>query len=188
MRSWKFVALCLIGFGTSAFAADVYDIEPNHTYPRFEYNHLGISTHHGQFDKTWGKIVLDRAAKTGSVDITVDMSSINMGSSKLEDHLRGDEYFDVAKFPVMTFKSTNLKFNGDVPVAADGELTLHGITKPLTLTITNVECKIHPMVKKEDCGAEVTSTLKRSDFGISKLTPMVGDEVTLHIQVESIKE
>jgi polyisoprenoid-binding protein YceI len=132
--------------------------------------------------------VLDRAVKTGSIDITVDMASINMGSPKLEEHLRSDEFFDVAKFPNMTFHSNDVKFNGDTPVAAEGELTLHGVIKPLTLTITNVKCDIHPMLKREDCGAEVTGMLKRSDFGLGKYTPGVGDDVTLHIQVESIKE
>ncbi|HUO43295.1 MAG TPA: YceI family protein [Burkholderiales bacterium] len=182
------IALCIFGFAAPVLAADIYDIEPNHTFPRFEYSHFGFSIHHGQFDKTSGKIMLDRAAKTGSVDITVDMASVNMGSAKLEDHLRGDEFFDVAKFPVMTFKSSKLKFSGDVPASAEGELTLHGVTKPLTLTIANVKCGMHPMMKREDCGAEVTGTLKRSDFGLGKFTPGVGDDVTLHIQVESIKE
>jgi len=188
MNKLALASFCMLGLAAPAFAADTYDIEPNHTFPRFEYSHLGLSTHHGQFDKTSGKIVLDRAAKTGSIDITVDMASVNMGNPKLEEHLRDEDFFDVAKFPVMTFKSNQVKFNGDVPVSAEGELTLHGVTKPLTLAITNVKCAMHPMVKKEDCGAEVTGMLKRSDFGVSKFTPMVGDDVTLHIQVESIKE
>ncbi len=188
MRRFAIVSFCTIGFVAPVLAADIYDIEPNHTFPRFEYSHMGLSTHHGQFDKTSGKIVLDRVGKAGRIDITVDLASINMGNAKLEEHLRGDEFFDVTKFPVMTFKSNKFTFNGDVPIAAKGELTLHGVTKPLVLTITNVKCGMHPMMKKEDCGAEVTGILKRSDFGVSKFVPMVGDDVTLHIQVESIKE
>ena len=188
MRKLALASFCMLGLVAPAFAADTYNIDPNHTFPRFEYNHLGFSTFHGQFDKTSGTIMLDRAAKTGSVDITVDMASIDMGNPKLEDHLRGDEFFDVEKFPAMTFKSDKVKFNGDVPVSAEGELTLHGVTKPLTLAITNVKCGMHPMMKREDCGAEVTGMLKRSDFGVGKFVPMVGDDVTLHIEVESIKE
>ena len=176
------------GFGSAALAADSYTLDPGHTFPRFEISHFGFSTHHGQFNKTAGKLVLDRAAKTGSVEITVDTASIGTGDPKLEEHLRSDEFFNVAKFPVMKFRSKSIKFNGDAPASAEGELTLLGVTKPLTLTILRVKCGPHPMLKKEDCGAEVTGVLKRSDFGMKAYVPLVGDEVTLRIQVEAIKD
>jgi len=182
-------AVTLLALAPAAvLAADTYTIDPTHTFPRYEYNHMGFSTHHGQFDKTSGKITLDRAAKTGSIDITVDTSSINVGNPKFEDELRGDKFFDSSKYPAMTFKATSIKFNGDTPASADGELTLHGVTKPLTLTINNLKCAPHPMRKVEDCGAEVTGTLKRSDFGIGRFAPMVSDEVKLTIQVEAFKD
>ncbi len=177
-----------ISLAGSVFAADHYTFDPSHTFPRFEINHFGFSTHRGQFNKTAGKLVLDRAAKTGSIEITVQTASIGTGDAKLEEHLRSPDFFNVEKFPVMTFKSKTLKFNGDVPSSAEGELTLLGVTKPLTLTITQVKCGPHPMTKKEDCGAEVTSTLKRSDFGMKTYLPAVGDEVTLRIQVEAWKD
>ena len=177
-----------LGFGASALAADSYSIDPPHTFPRFEINHFGFSTHRGQFNRTAGKLVLDRAARTGSVEITVQTASIGTGDPKLEAELRGDKFFDVEKFPTMTFRSKSLKFSGDVPASAEGELTLLGVTRPLTLAITQVRCGIHPYAKKEDCGAEVSGTLRRSDFGMKAFIPLVSDEVTLHIQVEAWKD
>ena len=188
MSRWVIAIFMVFGSVGAAVAADSYTLDPSHTFPRFEINHFGFSTHHGQFNKTAGKLVLDRAAKTGSVEITVDTASIGTGDPALEKHLRSDDFFNVAKFPAMTFKSKSLKFSGDVPAAAEGELTLLGVTKPLTLAITRVRCAPHPMLKKEDCGAEVTGTLKRSDFGMKTYIPAVGDEVTLRIQVEALKD
>jgi polyisoprenoid-binding protein YceI len=182
-------SLLLLGAVTlPAFAADTYDVEPNHTFPRFEYNHLGFSTHQLQFDKTSGTIVFDRAAKTGSVDITIDTTSIDAGSEKFEEHLRSDDFFDTAKYPTATFKSDKVKFKGDIPVEVEGDLTLHGITKTVTLKIANVKFGQNPISKKDAAGAQVTGVIKRSDFGLGKYVPLVSDEVTLRIQVEAVKE
>jgi polyisoprenoid-binding protein YceI len=188
MRKLTVAAFMALGANMPAMAADSYTLDPNHTFPRFEISHFGFSTHHGQFNKTAGKIVLDRAAKTGSIEITVQTASIGTGDPKLEEHLRSPDFFNVEKFPTMVFKSKSVKFNGDVPASAEGELTLLGVTRPLTLAITRVKCAPHPMLKKEDCGAEVTGTLKRSDFGMKTYLPALGDEVTLDIQIESIKD
>jgi polyisoprenoid-binding protein YceI len=183
-----FVTVVTLGLGASAFAADSYTLDPTHTFPRFEISHFGFSTHRGQFNTTAGKLVLDRAAKTGSLEVTVQTASVGTGDPKLEAELRSDKFFNVEKFPVMTFRSKTLKFNGEVPASAEGELTLLGVTRPLTLTISEVKCGTHPMNKKEDCGAEVTGKLKRSDFGMKTFIPAVGDEVTLRIQVEAWKD
>ena len=188
MRKLTFAAATAVGIGGTALAADSYTLDAGHTFPRFEINHFGFSTHHGQFNKTAGKLVLDRAAKTGSIDIVVQTASIGTGDPKLEEHLRSPDFFNVEKFPTMFYRSKSVKFNGDVPASAEGELTLLGVTRPLTLTISRVVCAPHPSYKKEDCGAEVTGTLKRSDFGMTKYVPLVGDEVTLRIQVESLKD
>ena len=115
-------------------------------------------------------------------------ASIGTGDAKLEEHLRSPDFFNVEKFPTMVYKATTLKFNGDAPASAEGELTLLGVTKPLTLTIARVKCALHPILKKENCGAEVSGTLKRSDFGMTKYVPAIGDEVTLRIQVEAVKD
>jgi polyisoprenoid-binding protein YceI len=181
-------AIAALAAVATAHAADTYTIDPSHTFPRFEISHFGFSTHHGQFNKTTGTVVLDRKAGTGSIDITVDTTSVGTGDAKLEEHLRGADFFNVAKFPTMVFKSKALKFDGGTPVQAVGELTLLGVTKPLTLTISRVKCGPHPMAKdKEVCGAEASGKLKRTDFGMKTYVPAVGDEVTLRIQVEALK-
>lgn len=179
------VALCAAG---AAGAADSYTLDSSHTFPRFTINHFGFSTHHGQFNKTSGRLVLDRAAKTGSIEVTVQTASIGTGDPKLEEHLRSPDFFNVEKFPTMVFRAKTVRFSGDVPASAEGELTLLGVTKPLTLAISKVVCAQHPFYKKEDCGAEVSGKLKRSEFGMTKYVPSVGDEVTLTIQVEAIKD
>ncbi len=171
-----------------AFAADSYTVDPGHTYPSFELNHLGFSIQRGSFDKSAGKITLDTAAKSGSIDITIDTASINTGHGKRDDHLRSEDFFNVAKFPTMTFKSTKLKFNGDKVVGADGELTLLGVTKPVSLNVDWFVCGTHPINKKAVCGANATTTLKRSEFGLAAYVPAVGDEVKIAIQVEAFKD
>ncbi len=185
-----FATVVMLGLGASAsaFAADSYTLDPTHTFPRFEISHFGFSTHRGQFNTTAGKLVLDRAAKSGSLEVTVQTASVNTGDPKLEAELRSDKFFNVEKFPAMTFKSKTLKFSGEVPASAEGELTLLGVTRPLTLTISQVKCGTHPLNKKENCGAEVTGTLKRSDFGMKTFVPAIGDDVTLRIQVEAWKD
>jgi polyisoprenoid-binding protein YceI len=140
-------------------------VDPTHTFPRFEISHFGFSTHLGLFAKSSGKLVLDREARTGSVDITVDTASIVTGDPKLENHLRSPDFFDVAKHPTMTFKSTKVNFNGDLPTSVEGQLTLLGVTKPLTLTLSNVKFGNHPFSKKDWAGALATGTLKRTEFG-----------------------
>src|SRR5690348_6080344 len=117
--------------GGNAVAADSYTLDSSHSFPRFAINHFGFSTHRGQFNKTAGKLVLDRAAKNGTADITVQTASIGTGDPKLEEHLRSADFFDVEKFPTMVFKARTIRFNGDVPASAEGELTLLGVTKPL---------------------------------------------------------
>ena len=169
-------------------ATETYTIDPKHTLPSFEINHLGFSTQRGRFNATSGKITLDREAKRGTVLVTIETASVDTGVAKLEEHLRGEDFFNVAKFPAMTFKSSTLKFSGDVPVAAEGELTLLGVTKPVTLAITAFKCGQHPIAKKEACGADATTTIRRSDFGMSYALPAVGDEVKLVINVEAFKD
>lgn len=175
-------------FALPAIAADSYTVDPSHTYPNFEINHLGFSTMHGRFGATTGKIVLDSAAKSGSIDITIDATSIDTGHAKRDTHLKSDEFFNVGKFPTLTYKATKLKFNGDKLAGADGELTLLGVSKPVSLAVTAFNCGPHPMNKKPMCGANATATIKRSDFGLSTYVPAVGDEVKISIEVEATKD
>jgi len=174
----------------SAIAAPVtYNVDPNHTYPSFEADHFGgLSNWRGKFDKSSGTITLDKEKATGKVDITVDVSSINFGMPKLDEHAKSAEIFDAGKFPTATYKGTLTKFKDGAPTEVDGQFTLHGVTKPLTLKINQFKCIIHPMTKKEVCGADASATFNRSDFGVS-----YGDkygfnqQVKLQIQVEAGK-
>ncbi len=188
MKLKLIIASLLAASAASAFAAvDTYTIDPAHTYPSFAADHMGISVWRGKFEKTSGTVTLDRAAKTGSIDIHIDPSTIDFGMAKLNEHAKSPDMFDVAKFPDVTYKSTSIKFDGDKPVSVDGELTLHGVTKPVKLTINSFKCVPHPMLKREVCGADATAEFNRADFGISYGLPKFAPEVKLAIQVEALK-
>jgi polyisoprenoid-binding protein YceI len=171
----------------SAWAAPVtYVLDPSHTYPSFEADHMGgLSVWRGKFTATTGKVVYDKDAKAGSIDVTVDIGSIDFGNAKLDEHAKSAEIFDAAKYPTATYTGKFTKWNGTSPTEAEGTLTLHGVTKPVTLVIDSFLCKPSPMTKKEVCGADATATFNRADFGVN-----FGDkygfkqEVKLQIQVE----
>lgn len=183
------IALALAStLSASAFAADSYSIDTRHTFPSFEVSHLGFSIQRGRFDKSAGKVTLDTAAKSGSIDVTIDTASISTGLPDLEKHLQSEDFFDAAKYPSITFVSKSLKFDGDKLVGADGDFTMHGVTRPVSLKIDHFKCAPNPMSKKPTCGANATTTIKRSEFGIAKYVPAVGDEVKIAIQVEAIKD
>ena len=181
------VVLASLIAGTAYAAPETYTVDPTHTFPSFEINHLGFSTQRGRFNKTTGSIVLDRAAKKASVDISIDTNSISTGLEKLEAHLRAEDFFNVAKYPAITFKSTGAKFDGDKLASLSGDLSMHGVTKPVTLTLSAFHCGYNQAYKKDACGADAVTTIKRSDFGISYALPAVGDEVKLLIQIEAHK-
>lgn len=186
----KLIALAIATtVSSAAYAApETYTLEPNHTLPRFEYNHLGYSVQLSRFDKTTGKIVLDRAAKTGSADIVIDTTSVNTGSTLFNGHIQGEGLLETGKFPTITFKSHDFKFEGDKLVAVNGDLTIKGITKPVSLAVSSFKCAPHPMLKKDYCGATATTLIKRSEFDAGKYAPYVGDEVTITLPIEAIKE
>lgn len=150
-----------------AMAAPVtYQLDPSHTYPSFETDHFGgLSVWRGKFDTSSGTVTIDRAAHTGSVEVTTKIASIHTGSAKLDEHVQTPDFFDAVKYPDATFKGT-LKFDGDKPVAAVGNLTLHGVTKPLTLTINSFKCMQHPMLKREVCGVDAAGEFNRDEFGL----------------------
>ncbi len=185
----KLIALALAAsFSSAVFAApETYNIDPNHTMPRFEYSHMGFSQQLSRFDKVTGSVTLDRAAKSGSVDVTIDAKSVDTGSSQFNEHIQGKDFLDTTTYPTITFKSTAVKFNGDAVASVEGNLTVKGVTKPVTLTVQSFKCMPHPMLKKEACGATATTVIKRSDFNAGMYAPLVGDEVTLTLPIEAIK-
>jgi len=169
-------------------AAENYDIDPTHTYPNFTVSHLGFSTMHGRFDKTSGTFAFDRENRQGTVDITIQTASISTGHEKRDDHLRSPDFFNTVEFPVATYKSDNVKFEGDTPKRIEGKLTLLGVTKPVTLTITAFKCGQNPMNNKAMCGIDAVGSLKRSDFGMKYALPGVGDDIRLIISAEGYKK
>jgi polyisoprenoid-binding protein YceI len=168
-------------------APETFVIDGTHTFPRFEYSHFGYSRQASRFDRTSGTVTLDRAAKSGSVDVVIDAASVSTGYAVFDQHLRGEDFFDVAKHPNITFRSDSLKFIGDALSQVQGVLTIKGIAKPVTLEVNSFHCMPHPMRKKDACGANATAQIKRSDFNMGKHVPHVSDEVVLSIPIEAIK-
>jgi len=175
-------------FASAAAAAPVtYTIDPDHTYPTFEADHMGgMSYWRGKINSSSGKIMLDKAASTGSVDVTIDMKTIDFGNDALNAHAQTPDLFDTAKFPTATFTGKLAKFQNGSPTEVDGTLTLHGVTKPVTLKINSFMCKEHPMKKKEFCGADASTTINRDDFGVD-FGKQMGFKmgVTLRISIEA---
>ena len=172
----------------AAHAADSYTIDPNHTFPHFSISHLGFSTMQGRFDKSSGKVTLDRAAKNGSLDIAIEAASVSTGYAKRDEHLKSPDFFNAAEFPTIAYKSNAIKFKGDTPASVEGNLTLLGVTKPVTLTIDAFKCGANPMNKKDECGAAASAQFKRSDFGMKAFLPGVGDDIKLVFEVEAYKD
>ena len=175
----------------SALAAPVtYECDPNHTYPSFEADHMGgLSVWRGKFNKSSGTIVYDKEKQAGTVNISVDTSSIDFGQDQLNEHAQGADLFNVAKFPTATYKGTLAKFVNGAPTEVDGQFTLLGVTKPLTLSIKQFKCMINPMMKKEVCGADAAATFNREDYGLS-MGKQYGFAmgVKLAIQVEAVRK
>ena len=172
----------------AAAEPETYTIDPNHTFPFYEVNHVGYSFQRGRFNKTSGKITLDTAAKSGSAEIVIETASVSSGVERLDKHLNSEDWFETAKFPQMTFKADRFDFDGDKLRSASGQLTIRGISQPVTLTANHFYCAPHPMNKKKVCGADFSTTIKRSDFGLKYGLPALGDNVLLRINVEAIKD
>jgi polyisoprenoid-binding protein YceI len=192
MKSFKQLTLATALFAAmagSAIAAPVtYNVDGSHTFPRFSYSHFGYSTQLSSFKNTSGKVVFDAEAKTGSVDISIDMKSVNTGFEVFDGHIQGEDFLDTAKFPTATFKSTKVVFEGDKPKSIEGNLTIKGVTKPVTLTVTSFQAMPHPMMKKPALGANAFTTIKRSEFNAGKYAPYVGDDVRIDIAVEAVAQ
>ena len=169
-------------------APATFVLDEAHSFPRFSYSHFGFSTQLSRFDKTTGTVVFDAAAKTGAVDIVINTKTVNTGFPTFNEHIQGEDFLDTAKYPTATFKSTKVVFEGDKPVSVEGNLTIKGVTRPATLTVTSFQAMPHPMLKKDAIGANAYTVIKRSEFNAGKYAPYVGDEVRIDIAVEAIKE
>ncbi|HEY8037390.1 MAG TPA: YceI family protein [Methylobacter sp.] len=169
-------------------AADYYTVDSRHTFPSFEINHLGFSIQRGRFNRTSGKVMLAPESATGNIQIAIDTASISTGLADLEEHLRGKDFLDAERYPQITFSSDKLSFNKDKLVAVDGNLSLHGITKPVHLVVDYFYCGMNMIAMKNVCGANATTTIKRSDFGVDKYAPALADEVNIELQIEATKD
>ena len=175
--------------GSALAATTTYTLDPGHTQIVFSWNHFGFSNPTAQFGKVDGTLEFDQADPTkSSVTVTIPLASVNSNVPKLDQHLQTDEFFDSAKFPAATFKSTKVE-KGATPdqLKVTGDLTLHGVTKPVTLDVTVNKVGEHPMRKAPAAGFDATATLKRSDFGITKYVPNVSDDIKIHITSETIE-
>jgi polyisoprenoid-binding protein YceI len=175
---------------TVAAAAEVsYSIDTNHTHATFAFQHLGFSTFHGKVPARGGTVVIDRAARSGRVDVEFDPNAVATGVPKFDDHLRSADFFEVAKHPTATFKSSQITFDDEgTPRTVVGDLTIKGITKPVTLQVTSFHCGDHPMAKVPACGANATASIKRSDYDMSFALPAVPDEIKLEIEIEAMQK
>lgn len=167
-------------------AAQTYVIDDSHTFARFSYSHFGLSTQQSMFDRTSGTVNFDPEAGTGAVEIVIDMTSVNTGYPAFDEHIQAEEFLNTAEHPTATFTSSRVVFDGDRPTAIEGELTIKGITQPVTLEITRFAAMTHPMLQRPAIGADATTTILRSDFDAGLYAPAVGDEVRIDIAVEAI--
>jgi len=187
----QFLICLTLATASAAFAEPVaYTIDPSHSHPSFEADHFGgLSVWRGLFKKTSGKITLDKVAATGTVDVTIDAASIEFGDDKLNVHVSSAEMLDVTKFPTATYKGTLGGFKNGAPTTVSGELTLHGVTKPVTLKIDSFKCMVNPMDKKDVCGADAQGTINRAEFGVNYGQKFgFKQDVLLRIQVEAVKQ
>ena len=178
-----------------AAAPETYTIDPLHSFPHFAVDHLGVATIRGRFDRMAGKFTIDREAKKGTLELSVETASLSTGDDdkgarprSRDEHLRSADFFNVTEFPRMSFKGSDVSFSGDSPSEVSGQLTLLGVTRPLALKIERWVCKDHPFSKKPMCGGDASGTLKRTDFGMKYFVPAVSDEIRLYVGFEAYRE
>ena len=186
MKNWIACA-AIAAASLPAAAADTYTLDRDHTYPSFEFSHMGISVWRGKFNKTSGTVTLDRAARTGTVNILVNTESIDFGNPKMNEAALTDGWFNTQQHPTMSYQGT-VRFEGDKPVGIDGRLSLLGVSKPLALKITQFKCIPHPIFRREVCGADAEGELNRADFGMTMFSEGEAGRIRLRIQVEALKD
>jgi polyisoprenoid-binding protein YceI len=180
--------LALVSLPGLSMAADTYEIDSSHTYPNFEVSHLGFSTMSGRFNKTSGTIVMDREGDKSSVEVTIQADSIDTGHGKRDEHLRNEDFFNVSEYPTIKYQSERVYFHDDNSATVTGKLTMLGTTRPVTLYVNSINCGDHPMSDDQVCGFNALTTVKRSDFGMTKFVPAISDEIEIRIEAEAVKQ
>jgi polyisoprenoid-binding protein YceI len=189
MKHHHALLLFFFSVASASAATTTYNLDPDHTHPSFEVDHFGgLSTWRGTFKKSSGTVTLDTEAKTGTVDVIIDTATVDLAHDKLNEHVSSPEMLDVTKFPTAEYKGQFVEFANGAPRTISGNLTLHGVTKPVTLTINSFKCFEHPMLKKQVCGADATGSFNRAEFGVN-YGQQYGfkQDVLLRIQVEGVK-
>jgi polyisoprenoid-binding protein YceI len=171
-----------------AWAAETFTLDPGHTFPSFEIRHQGVSVMRGKFNRSQGKVTLDAEKQFGAIDVRIDAASGDTGHDGLNQKLLGSNFFRTAQFPEILFQSSQIEFKDGKPVAATGNLTLLGVSRPVTLEIRDYGCTTQFLTRRPLCGADVHAVIKRSDFGMNYAIPLIGDEVKLAIEVEGFKD
>ena len=188
MKNALLLTALLAAAGAAQAQAATYVIDPTHTFVTWEAKHFGTSTSRGRWDKKEGVITFDKAAKTGRLEVTLDMTSISTGVGPFDGHLKSNDFFGVEQFPTAKFTGDKFTFDGDKLVSVTGNLTLRDKTNPVTLTATGFNCYDHPRLKREVCGGDFEATIQRSQWGVSYGLPGIPDNVRLLIQAEAIKQ
>ena len=181
----------LLALGCAAFPAlaQTYQIDPRHSHVSWAAAHFGVSTYRGKFTRSSGSVTIDRATKTGSVQVVLDTASQQSGDDRLDKHLAGEDFFNVAKFPTLSFGAPNVQLVGDAPTRVEGTLSMLGVSRPVTLEVIRFRCMDHPFQKtRELCGGDAAVTIKRSEWGMKHLIPAVSDEIKLDIQLEAVRD
>ncbi|HVI57067.1 MAG TPA: YceI family protein [Luteibacter sp.] len=188
MRALRYVALAglLATAGTAVAAPVTYKLDPGHTMVLFSWNHFGFSNPSANLNQVDGTLVYDEAAPTkATVEVTLPLSGLDTFVPKLDEHLKSADFLDAAKYPTVTFKSTKVTSAGKDKLKVTGDLTVHGVTKPVTLDVTVNKVGPHPMMKVQTAGFDATATIKRSDFGVGAYVPNVSDEIKIRITTEA---
>ena len=189
MKTFVAAAASLFALGAAQASSPPYTIEPTHTFVTFEVSHFGTSFNRGRWDRKEGTVQFDRAARTGRVELTIDMGSINSGVAQFDGHLKSKDFFNAAEFPTARFVGEKFVFNGDKVAAVEGTLTMLGKSNPVTLKANQFNCYTNPIFKREVCGGDFEATIQRSQWGITYGMPVVApDSVRLLIQVEAIRQ
>ena len=184
----KIILFSLLAYSSLTYSADIYKIDPEHTYSSFEYRHWGLSTQRGRFDKTWGSIELDTEANTGTIQIEIDANSISTGSDTFNQVMKSSTFFDTEAFPKITFASTKLHFSDKKLTQIEGNLTIKDTTKPIVLEISQFECRFVLIYLNHACGANGQAKISRSDFKLGRYVPFVSDEIILYFSVEGTRQ
>ena len=188
MKHTLIAAALFATVGLAQAESVTYAIDPTHTFATFEAKHFGTSTYRGRFDKKEGSVTIDKAAKTGKVEITIDTTSVSTGVAPLDTHLKSKDFLNATEFPTAKFVSDKFTYDGDKVASVSGTLTIRGKTGPVTLTATNFNCYTNPMLKREVCGGDFETTIQRTLWDVSYGVPVVSDNIRLLIQVEAVKQ